>query len=78
MNRYEKSLINVRNRFMKERKILCTGNPSDPKNIAHGVKKIFKNVFKSFISGDIIHVDFYSWLYAPSNNLFGCRDFFCL
>ena len=44
MNRYEKSLITERNIIKKERKIICTGNPSDPKNIAHGVKKIFKNV----------------------------------
>lgn len=41
MNQYEKSLITVRDRIMKERKIICTGNPSNPKNIAHGIKQIF-------------------------------------
>lgn len=33
----------MRSKLVAERKIVCTGNPDDPTNIAHGVREIWPN-----------------------------------
>ena len=43
MNRHEKSIKIVRDRYMSTRKILCTGNPENKNCIAYGIKQIFPN-----------------------------------
>lgn len=43
MNKYEKSLIMVRNKIMADKKIVCTGNPENPNCIAYGVAEVFPN-----------------------------------
>jgi len=39
----EEKLIELRQKFMSGRKVICTGNPDKPFTIAHGIKKIYPN-----------------------------------
>ena len=39
----EEKLIELRQKFMSSRKVICTGNPAKPFTIAHGIKKIYPN-----------------------------------
>ena len=34
----EEKLIELRQKFMSSRKVICTGNPAKPFTIAHGIK----------------------------------------
>lgn len=36
-------LADLRKQLMSDRKVLCTGNPNTPSNLAFGIKKIFPN-----------------------------------
>lgn len=53
------SITLIRNKLMADRKVLCTGNPDNPNNIAHGVQKIWPDAtFLSKSSGwDLTNFD---------------------
>ena len=46
----EELIKKARDKFMSSRKVICTGDPSNPKHIASGIKKVWPDatfIYKS-------------------------------
>ena len=43
MDKKQKQILQVRNRVMQDRKVLCTGNPNRKGTIASGVREVWPN-----------------------------------
>lgn len=41
MNKQQQLLVNLRNKFMSNRRVICTGNPDSPFTLASGFKKLY-------------------------------------
>ena len=41
MNQQQSNILNIRNKFMSQRKVLCTGNPDKSGTIASGIKELY-------------------------------------
>lgn len=70
MNKQEKNILKVRERYMHFRKILCTGNPDKKTCIAYGIKQIWPNATFMHLSNGYNFLNFNTDLEYKLKNLF--------